>query len=66
MHYENIGFEVLQGKPGEELFKFLQMKKTAFVVMGAFGRNKLSTLLKHSTAELVIETINAPVFVAHH
>jgi nucleotide-binding universal stress UspA family protein len=35
-------------------------------VMGAFGRSMLSGFFKHSTAELIIKTVNLPVFVAHH
>jgi hypothetical protein len=34
--------------------------------MGAFGRSMLSDFFKHSTAELIVKTINLPVFIAHH
>jgi nucleotide-binding universal stress UspA family protein len=66
MHYSAIGFKVLQGKASNELFGYLLGKKNVFVVMGAFGRSMLSDFFKHSTAELVIKTINLPVFIAHH
>jgi hypothetical protein len=66
LHYSGVGFKLLQGKAADELFGYLLKKKNLFVVMGAFGRSMLSGLVKHSTAELIIKTINLPVFIAHH
>ncbi|HET9279620.1 MAG TPA: universal stress protein [Flavitalea sp.] len=66
MHYGAIEFKFLHGKASDKLYGYLLLKKDAFVVMGAFGRNMLSTFFKHSTAELLIKTINAPIFIAHH
>jgi nucleotide-binding universal stress UspA family protein len=65
-HYSNIGFQSLYGNASEELFGLLIKRKNVFVVMGAFGRNMLSGFFKHSTGELIIKTINLPVFIAHH
>ncbi|MBO9201579.1 MULTISPECIES: hypothetical protein [Niastella] len=50
----------------DELFGYLPEKKNVFVVMGAFERNMLSGLFRASTAEIIIKTINVPVFIAHH
>lgn len=66
MHYSSIGFHMLHGKASDELFGYLLGKKNIFVVMGAFGRGMLSGFFKHSTAELVVKTMNLPVFIAHH
>ncbi len=66
MHYSSIGFHTLYGKASDELYNYLLGKKNIFVVMGAFGRGMLSGFLKHSTAELVVKTINLPIFIAHH
>jgi hypothetical protein len=66
LHYSSIGYQLLQGKAADELFGYLLNKTNVFVVMGAFGRSMLSGLVKHSTAELIIKTINLPVFIAHH
>lgn len=66
MHYSSIGFKLLHGKASDELFGYLLGKKNVFVVIGAFGRNMLSGFFKHSTAELILKTINLPVFIAHH
>lgn len=66
MHYSRIGFQLLHGKPADELLGYLLGKKNVMVVMGAFGRSMLSAFFRHSTAELIIRTINLPVFIAHH
>jgi nucleotide-binding universal stress UspA family protein len=65
MHYSYIGFRILEGKASEELQQFLQHKKRAFVVMGSFGRSKLSNIIKPSTADLLLKTVNTPLFIAH-
>lgn len=64
-HYSKIGYEVLQGDPAGELFGFLLNRTGCMVVMGAFGRNYLSTLLKKSTGEIVLRSIPMPIFIAH-
>ncbi|THU30716.1 universal stress protein [Niastella caeni] len=66
MHFSAIGFKQLRGDASNELFSYLLGKKNIFVVMGAFGRSNLSAFFKHSTAELLLKTINLPVFIAHH
>lgn len=65
-HYANVSFQHLHGKPADELFGYLLGKKNLFVVMGAYGRGLLSNLLRQSTAELTVKTINLPVFIAHN
>jgi len=66
LQYSAIGFQQLYGNAANELYRYLLGKKNVFVVMGAFGRSMHSGFFKHSTAELVVKTINLPVFIAHH
>ena len=66
MHYGGIAFQFLRGKASDELFGHLISRKDIFLVMGAFGRNMLSAFFKRSTAELLLQTVNVPVFIAHH
>ena len=66
MHYSGIGFQVLQGKPSDELFGYLLGQQNTIVVMGAFGRSWLSGLFKPATAGLLLKTINLPFFITHH
>jgi hypothetical protein len=65
-HFSNIGFQSLHGNASDELFGHLIKRKNIFVVMGAFGRGMFSGFFKHSTGELIIKTINLPLFIAHH
>jgi len=66
MHYLQIGYCLISGKADEGLCNYLMPFKDAFVVMGAFGPNKVSGYFRRSTAELVLEKVNLPVFIAHH
>jgi hypothetical protein len=66
MHYSGIGFQVLQGKPSDELFGYLLGKENTIVVMGAYGRGWLSGLFKPTTAGLLLKTLNLPFFITHH
>ena len=66
MHYSSIGFQVLQGKPVDELFGYLLEKQNTMVVMGAYGRSWLSGLFKPATAGLLLKTLNLPFFITHH
>lgn len=65
-HYSKINFIALEGKATDELFGYLLLKKNSFVVMGAFGRNLLSSLFRPSTAELILKAVDLPIFIAHH
>ena len=65
MHYASVSFLILKGKADNELFNYLVKKKNAFVVMGAFGRPSVSVFFRHSTADLVMKTINLPLFITH-
>lgn len=65
VHYSSIGFQVLQGKATEELFAYLYDRQHTIVVMGAYGRNGLSELIKPATASPLLKTINLPFFITH-
>jgi len=64
-HYSNYEFEILQGKAKDKLFEFFLMKKNIFIVMGAYGRGMVSNFFNHSQSELVLNTTNLPIFIAH-
>jgi hypothetical protein len=65
LHYSSIGFQVLLGKATEELFAYLYDRQNTIVVMGAYGRNGLSELIKPATASPLLKTINLPFFITH-
>ncbi|MEI6948559.1 universal stress protein [Paraflavisolibacter sp. H34] len=64
-HYSEIGFEVEKGPASTWLFSYFLKKQKQFIVMGAYGRGKLSSLLHHSSADNVLRTIDQPLFLAH-
>jgi hypothetical protein len=64
-HYQDPEFVVLTGDASDELFGYLLEKKNAIVVLGAYGRGILSRYLKPSHANLLLRTINLPIFIAH-
>jgi len=64
-HYTDIHFKILNGDSSETLFKYLFEKKNLLLVMGAYGRGLLSTLLKPSRATLIVRTSNFPIFIKH-
>ena len=64
-HYSHINFRDLQGKPADELFNYTIPQDNVCMVMGAFGRSWLSRLFKNSTADLLLQINNLPVFITH-
>jgi len=64
-YYTYINYELLYGRPKDELFGYLLGKERKIVVMGAFGRTMLSTLMSKSNARLILQAVNLPVFISH-
>jgi hypothetical protein len=64
-HYYNTKFVHLEGKASDALFGCLLEKKNMFVVLGAYGRSSLSHLFHKSTADVLVKTVNLPLFIAH-
>lgn len=65
-HYININLTTLHGNPVYELPEYMLHKKNSFLVMGAYGRNFFSNVFNPSHADLILKTIDAPVFIAHY
>ena len=64
-HYSSIGYTVLKGDTETELFAALLRKKNAFIVMGAYGRGRLSRFFKHSRADLLVKTLTQAILITH-
>jgi hypothetical protein len=63
-HYNAVHYELIYGdNPKEALFALLFGKQRKWLVMGAYGRHKV---FSSSTADLLLETIDLPIFIAHH
>lgn len=64
-HYSAVNFQTLKGFAKDELFAYFFMKTNALAVMGAYGRSQLSSFFKHSTANVLIRTVDLPLFITH-
>jgi hypothetical protein len=64
-HYPNLEYITLRGNPEDKLVNYLLPLNSAFVVMGALGRNFLSRFLRKSMADMIPGTIVNPIFIAH-
>jgi len=65
MHYPSVYYQALKGTAKEELFNYLSLKTKKLVVMGAYGRNMLSTFFRTSHADAIIRMVDLPLFIAH-
>ena len=65
-HYSALGFEVLAGNIETALYNWIQHRENAIVVMGAYGRSKISQFFRRSTAEMLIRKPGHPVFITHY
>ena len=66
--YDNVLLSVLKPKKEENaLLNHLKTEnKNCLVVMGAYKRSALSMWMHHSTADVLIRELKAPLFIAHH
>lgn len=65
-HFDTLHFEVRHdGGASDQLFAYLIEKKNAIVVMGAYGRNEVSNFFRPSHANLLVKTVNLPIFISH-
>lgn len=66
-HYPHYHFHTLQDeRPRSRLLDYLLSKSRSIIVMGAFGRGKLSDFVSPSHALPVLKFSNQPVFVTHY
>lgn len=65
-YYTNVFFEALSGDEESRLLEVMLGKENTMVIMGAYGREGLSALMKKSHAEPLIKVITQPIFIAHH
>jgi len=63
-HYNAVHYELIYGdNPKEALFTMFFGKHKKWLVMGAYGRHRF---FSNSTADILLETIDLPLFIAHH
>jgi nucleotide-binding universal stress UspA family protein len=65
-HYLSVCYHALDGEVKNELFTYLIMKSRKIIVMGAYGRSLLSNFFKRSSADILIRSVDLPIFITHH
>lgn len=65
LYFTEVTFVVLQGLPEVEIRKFLQEKKDAVAVMGAYGRNTFSRFFNPGNTRNLLRNLHVPVFITH-
>ena len=63
MYYDAVHYDTLHGHADMELFKKFLSQRNKILVMGAYGRKKI---LNQSTADILLKTLNIPIFIAHY
>lgn len=61
----DVGVQQLVGKPSEQILYLAKTTPGSLVVMGGYGRNAFSQLLKSSVGKQIVHARTVPVLVAH-
>ncbi len=62
MYYDAVHYETLHGDADMELFKKFLSHRNKMLVMGAYGKKRI---VSESTADILLKTLNIPMFIAH-
>jgi nucleotide-binding universal stress UspA family protein len=67
LRFQNVTYTVHKGNPNEKIIEALvNHKANRLVVLGAYRRTDLSRWFKMSMADLLIEELSTPLFIAHN
>jgi nucleotide-binding universal stress UspA family protein len=66
-HFPKAEYTVLKGDPETEIIHNLKMQQqNVFVVLGAYKRGMVSRWFKSSMADILMQELNVPLFIAHN
>jgi len=65
-HYRTVNYHGLEGDVKDALFKYFFKQEKKWIVMGAYGRSLLSNIFRKSSADILIRTVDLPIFITHH
>jgi len=66
-HFPKAKFTVLKGKAGEQIPGYLlSHKENELVVLGAYHRSEISRWFKTSMADILMKSLETPLFIAHN
>lgn len=65
-HYRSVYYHALSGKVDDELFDYFFRKKNKMIVMGSYGRSLLSGFFRKSSADILVRSVDLPMFITHY
>ncbi|MDP9077029.1 MAG: universal stress protein [Bacteroidota bacterium] len=66
-HYPNADYLLLPGEPEEEIPAYLRKAgQSSLIVMGAYRRSQVSRLFNTSMADIIMNDLSMPLFIAHN
>jgi nucleotide-binding universal stress UspA family protein len=65
-YYPKAQYKVLKGDAEQEITAFLKTRKqNELIVLGAYRRSTVSRWFRHSMADVLMNDLNVPLFIAH-
>ena len=65
-HFPQAEYTVIQGWPEAEIIKRVKgLHSNCLVVLGAYKRNTVSRWFNESMADILMEEVKLPLFIAH-
>ncbi|MEJ5962881.1 universal stress protein [Pedobacter immunditicola] len=66
-YFPNSNYNILHGNAEEKILTYLiESGKNELIVLGAYRRSKFSRWFKHSLADVLMNGLDKPLFIAHH
>lgn len=66
-HFPHATYKVISGDAEEEIVRYLEpQQKDTLVILGAYRRGTVSRWFRHSMADVLLEKLSQPLFIAHN
>lgn len=66
-HFPDATYKVMEGEPEEEIVNYLLgQQEGAAIVLGAYRRSSVSRWFRKSMADVLMEALSLPLFIAHN
>ncbi len=66
-HFPKAVYTITKGEPEETISNYLRkFRENKLIVLGAYQRSELSRWFKTSMADVLMEKLNSPLFIAHN
>ena len=65
VNFDNIEIVSLEGEADDRLLEYLLERRSSFLVIGGYGRNRMSRLVHPSSAAPLVRMLSGPIFITH-